>query len=97
MLKTCPTADQLRRLLADQLEEFQEHAIGNHVEECPLCQDSLEQLTITDIGPLVPWFRKTVSGDRSKEKSTPTFCTLSNVIRRQAYLGPMNRLGPTAL
>ena len=52
MLKTCPTADQLRRLLADQLEEFQEHAIGNHVEECPLCQDSLEQLTITDIGPL---------------------------------------------
>jgi WD40 repeat protein/tRNA A-37 threonylcarbamoyl transferase component Bud32 len=45
MLKTCPTPDQLRRLLADQLGEVQENFIEDHIEECTLCQESLEQLT----------------------------------------------------
>ena len=51
MLKTCPSPDQLRRLLADQLGESQEDSIGEHVEECPHCQESLERLTDADIRP----------------------------------------------
>ena len=41
------------RLLADQLGALQESSIGDHVEDCPLCQESLEQLTVTDIRPAV--------------------------------------------
>ena len=51
MLKLCPSADQLRRLLADQLGATQESSIGEHVENCALCQDSLEQLTDGDVSP----------------------------------------------
>ena len=51
MQKTCPSPDQLRRLLADQLGAIQENTIGEHVEDCPLCQDSLERLTEAEIGP----------------------------------------------
>ena len=51
MLKTCPSPDQLRRLLADQLGESQEDSIGDHVEECPHCQESLERLTDAEIRP----------------------------------------------
>ncbi len=49
MLKTCPSPDQLRRLLADQLGESQEDSIGDHVEKCAHCQESLERLTDADI------------------------------------------------
>jgi eukaryotic-like serine/threonine-protein kinase len=49
MRKTCPSPDQLRRLLADQLGAIQDSSIGEHVEACPLCQDSLEQLTEAEI------------------------------------------------
>jgi eukaryotic-like serine/threonine-protein kinase len=47
VIKTCPSPDLLRRLLADQLDEPQEVTIGDHVEACPLCQDELERLTET--------------------------------------------------
>ncbi len=45
MPRNCPSPDLLRRLLTDQLGEVQEHKIGEHVEDCPHCQNSLEQLT----------------------------------------------------
>jgi WD40 repeat protein/tRNA A-37 threonylcarbamoyl transferase component Bud32 len=46
----CPSPEQLRRLLAEELAAHQDHSIGEHVEECPHCQDSLEQLTAADVG-----------------------------------------------
>ncbi len=45
MLKTCPSPDQLHRLLTDQLGEAQETSIGDHIEKCPHCQESLERMT----------------------------------------------------
>ena len=54
MRTTCPSPDQLRRLLADQLGEIQETAIGEHVEGCPACQESLEHLTDATIQPERP-------------------------------------------
>ena len=64
MLKTCPTPDQLRRLLADQLGELQETSIGEHVEYCPVCQDSLEELTNAKIRPP----RRSLPNDRTQEQ-----------------------------
>ena len=48
--RLCPSPDQLRRLLADELGEVQEASIGVHVESCSLCQEQLEQLTDTATG-----------------------------------------------
>ncbi len=45
MLGTCPSLNELRRLLADELAEAQETSIGTHVENCLLCQEALERLT----------------------------------------------------
>jgi WD40 repeat protein len=43
--KTCPSPDQLRRFLDDEVGDAQETSIGDHVEACPRCQKSLELLT----------------------------------------------------
>ncbi len=51
MLKACPSPDQLRRLLSDQLGEIQENTIGDHVERCIRCQESLERLTDDVVRP----------------------------------------------
>ncbi|MHC5539011.1 WD40 repeat domain-containing serine/threonine protein kinase, partial [Singulisphaera rosea] len=51
MIQACPTPDQLRRLLADQLGEAQDTSIGDHVERCAQCQQSLERLTASDFRP----------------------------------------------
>ena len=51
MLKTCPTPDLLRRLLADQLGEGLEESIGEHVEGCESCQEELERLTGVALQP----------------------------------------------
>src|SRR3954451_24935205 len=51
MRKSCPSPDQLRRLLDDDLPEPQETSIGNHVERCDSCQASLERLTGSAVGP----------------------------------------------
>ncbi|MFO0841050.1 MAG: zf-HC2 domain-containing protein [Gemmataceae bacterium] len=47
----CPDAQQLRRLLADQLLGAEAEAVEAHVEVCPDCQLGLERLT-ADAGPL---------------------------------------------
>ncbi len=51
MLRTCPTSDLLRRLLADQLGEVLEDTIGEHVEGCETCQEELERLTAETVQP----------------------------------------------
>ncbi len=45
MPEVCPSPELLRRLLADQLDPAQEELLGDHVQRCPLCQQSLEGLT----------------------------------------------------
>src|SRR5947209_4203698 len=52
MLKTCPTTDLLRRLLADQLGKALEASIEDHVEGCGLCQGELERLTEAAVQPV---------------------------------------------
>ena len=54
MRTTCPSPDQLRRLLDDQLGADQETAIEEHVEGCSRCQKSLEHLTDATIQPERP-------------------------------------------
>jgi WD40 repeat protein/tRNA A-37 threonylcarbamoyl transferase component Bud32 len=49
MLKTCPSPDQLRQFLDEEMSQAQEASIGEHVEACPFCQESLELLT-TSVG-----------------------------------------------
>src|SRR5262245_290345 len=44
-LQRCPDAEQLRRLLADQLPGPEAVAVEAHVEVCPDCQRGLERLT----------------------------------------------------
>src|SRR4051794_8387628 len=41
----CPSAAQLRHLLADDLARAERAPLEAHVEGCPSCQDSLERLT----------------------------------------------------
>ncbi len=51
MLEACPSPDQLRRLLFDELGVIQENTIGDHVERCIRCQESLERLTDDVVRP----------------------------------------------
>jgi WD40 repeat protein/tRNA A-37 threonylcarbamoyl transferase component Bud32 len=63
MLKTCPTPDLLERLLADRLDKSLEDLIGEHVEECALCQGRLERLTEAAVEPGVPSPLAPMSGE----------------------------------
>src|SRR5262249_48636451 len=44
-MKSCPSREELRRLLAEELTEPEFAAMQRHVDGCPSCQDSLETLT----------------------------------------------------
>jgi formylglycine-generating enzyme required for sulfatase activity/tRNA A-37 threonylcarbamoyl transferase component Bud32 len=48
----CPSAEQLQRLLADQLNGPEGRVIESHVQACPACQEALEQLTAAADGPV---------------------------------------------
>jgi eukaryotic-like serine/threonine-protein kinase len=45
ILEPCPSVEELRRLVEERLGPVREAEIEAHVEDCPLCQDRLEQLT----------------------------------------------------
>jgi serine/threonine protein kinase/Tfp pilus assembly protein PilF len=45
---TCPTPDELRGFLNEQLEEALQAEIGIHVDTCPHCQKTLDELTSRD-------------------------------------------------
>jgi hypothetical protein len=44
-MNSCPSSEQLRQLLAEQLPDAQPDAIESHVEGCPACQQLLAELT----------------------------------------------------
>src|SRR5262245_5424737 len=44
-MRHCPSAEQLQALLADRLAGPEAEAVEAHVESCPACQQTLEQLT----------------------------------------------------
>jgi hypothetical protein len=44
-MKTCPEADQLKRLLSDKLSEDEQSRIGSHVGICSECQGELDRLS----------------------------------------------------
>src|SRR5262249_13402518 len=48
----CPPSPQLRLMLAGRLPGDEQQAVMNHVDTCPRCQATLEQLTACD--DLVP-------------------------------------------
>src|SRR4051794_32870814 len=50
----CPSADDLRRWLADQLAPPEAGHIEAHLEGCRACQQALEQLTAGPAGPVPP-------------------------------------------
>ena len=43
-MNPCPTGDQLRRLLAEQLGDEERADVEAHVEGCPACQETLAEL-----------------------------------------------------
>jgi WD40 repeat protein len=47
----CPSPEQLRRLLAGDLPGPDEGRVESHVEACPRCQETLDQLTAPGDGP----------------------------------------------
>jgi eukaryotic-like serine/threonine-protein kinase len=48
-MKTCPAADTLRRLLAEDLPGSEAALVEDHVEGCAACQDLLDQWTATQL------------------------------------------------
>jgi hypothetical protein len=44
-LDSCPTSDQLREFLDDELNPPLQEAVGTHVDTCKSCQTRLEELT----------------------------------------------------
>jgi tetratricopeptide (TPR) repeat protein len=49
-MNACPSAEQLRRLLAEQLGEAERDGVEAHVEGCAACQGTLEELTAALVG-----------------------------------------------
>jgi WD40 repeat protein/tRNA A-37 threonylcarbamoyl transferase component Bud32 len=49
-MNPCPSTEQLRQLLAEQLNDADRDGVETHVEGCAACQSTLEELT----GALVP-------------------------------------------
>jgi serine/threonine protein kinase len=45
-MDACVFSDQLERLLDEQLDDRQQEAVEDHVEECPTCQQRLEELAV---------------------------------------------------
>jgi serine/threonine protein kinase len=53
-MNACPSSEQLRQLLAEQLSDADRDGVEAHVEGCPACQATLEELT----GALTPGGRR---------------------------------------
>jgi tetratricopeptide (TPR) repeat protein len=49
-MSPCPSREQLRRLLAEQLADAELRAVETHVETCPACQQTLARLSDEDAG-----------------------------------------------
>ncbi len=44
-MSQCPSADELERMLDEQLTDADQHSVTVHVKTCALCQEKLEGLT----------------------------------------------------
>ena len=44
-MNTCPSLDELQKLLANDLEGARAEALETHIDVCAACQQALEQLT----------------------------------------------------
>jgi serine/threonine protein kinase len=45
-MNACPCSEQLRQLLAERLSDADRDGVEAHVEGCPVCQGTLEELTV---------------------------------------------------
>src|SRR5437879_2994077 len=52
MIPSCPSAEQLQRLLANQLSVPEAAALESHVRECAACRHALERLTEATSPPI---------------------------------------------
>src|SRR5262245_1489745 len=85
----CPPSPQLRLMLAGQLPGDEQQAVMNHVDTCPRCQATLEQLTACD--DLVP-----NGGRRPSEVAGQTdaaFADGTGAVTGRSSLVSMLRLG----
>jgi WD40 repeat protein len=64
-MSVCPSTDLLQRLLTGQLPDAEEKAVDAHVEACPHCQQTLEDLTTGDVG-------ERFAGSRTPEQPAAT-------------------------
>jgi WD40 repeat protein/serine/threonine protein kinase len=60
--RTCPSAQQLQHLMAEQLAEAEAEALEAHVEVCATCQQALERLLVA-AGPFPPGPGEKSTGD----------------------------------
>ncbi len=65
-MKSCPSQEQLQRLLNEELSDQEWSALESHVQQCPACQQTLHRLTED---PLV---RPAASPSRRTRLDTPT-------------------------
>src|SRR6516165_7705608 len=85
----CPPSPQLHLMLAGQLPGDEQQAVMDHVDTCPRCQATLEQLTACD--DLVP-----NGGRRPPEADGPTdagFAAGTGGVTGRSTLVSMLRLG----
>ena len=66
-MSPCPSSEQLRRLLAEELDDAERDPVECHVEICAACQGALEELSRA----LVPEGERTQGGDRSRSRHEP--------------------------
>lgn len=85
-MNSCPLADQLSRLLTEELPATETAAIEAHLEECRACQEALERLTAGNAFPKRP---KQTEGDtellRKFEEQVPTAGTPGRTRAEQGH------------
>src|SRR6516162_11421785 len=77
----CPSAEQLRDLLAHRLSAAEALPLEEHIQNCPQCQNTLERLTDNGAGP-------------DKEPASPSSEADADFLRRLQNLPPTMRRPP---
>jgi eukaryotic-like serine/threonine-protein kinase len=81
-MSSCPTANDLERLLADELSEPERIKIEAHVEKCVACQDTLNDAALSVPGPTCPHLLSTLSEEPSQDVITEALAFLEQLKQR---------------
>jgi WD40 repeat protein len=82
-MSVCPSREQLRRLLADELSEAGEQALDAHVTRCPRCLKALEELT--GVGESLSPFLPGSLPASAATAAEPSGAFLARMLARSSY------------